>query len=218
MAPISTCRKKKIIKMLHFWSRIFFRTKTGGGGGETYKRRKKKIEGLHSKKFVACWWVPCSVLSQQAHPVVIVHWLIIKPDALVGLPHCHSEHTTFSLFSVTHVQSAQLHYISREGENSIRFWYTILVSREKHKRKLSAFQYPIFVFERKMQEKTLYIFVTPCFCTWEKKNTRKLSTFWDPSFVLKRKTQEKTLCILVPIFCTWEKNKHDGCFWSRVQV
>lgn len=181
--------------MLHFWSRIFFRTKTGGGGGETYKRRKKKIEGLHSKKFVACWWVPCSVLSQQAHPVVIVHWLIIKPDALVGLPHCHSEHTTFSLFSVTHVQSAQLHYISREGENSIRFWYTI------------------FVLERKKQEKTLCISV-PNFCIWEKNARENSLHFCNPMFLyLREKEHKKTLYILGPIFRTQEKNTRENSLY-----
>ncbi len=170
-------QKKKIIKLLRFWSRIFFRTKTGEGEGwcrETYKRRKRKIEGLHSKKFVACWWVPCSVLSQQAHPVVIVHWLIIKPDALVGLPHCHSVHTTFSLLSVTHVQSAQLHYIlrERERENSIRFWYTI------------------FLLERKKQEKTLCISV-PNSCTREK-NTRENSLHFGTQFLyLREKCKRK---------------------------
>jgi hypothetical protein len=129
---------------------------------------------LHSKKFVACWWVPCSVLSQQAHPVVIVHWLIIKPDALVGLPHCHSVHTTFSLLSVTHVQSAQLHYIlrERERENSIRFWYTI------------------FLLERKKQEKTLCISV-PNSCTREK-NTRENSLHFGTQFLyLREKCKRK---------------------------
>jgi hypothetical protein len=171
---------------------------------------------LHSKKFIACWWVPCSVLSQQAHPVVIVHWLIIKPDALVGLPHCHSVHTTFSLLSVTHVQSAQLHYILRERERErerertlLDFDTQFLYLREKSKRKLSAFQYPILVLERKTQEKTLCILV-PNFCTWEKNAREKSLHFCNPMFLyLRERKHKKTLYILEPTFCTQEKNTRE---------
>lgn len=163
-------QKKTNYKNATFLIKNFLSNK---GAGERTKEEKKNW-GIAQQKICCLLWVPCSVLSQQAHPVVIVHWLIIKPDALVGLPHCQSVHTTFSLFSVTHVQSAQLHYISREREreNSIRCWCTI------------------FVLERKKQEKTLYISV-PNSCTPEK-NARENSLHFGTQFLyLREKCKRK---------------------------